>query len=167
MSTEEKLGRMRSEYVGTGRAAVGNAKGFDTAMAGIATDSPIERLLVAQMLLDGWWLEDIRGFRILHGPGGVMCTSQMVVVAGRRYRADFVFGVAVDRRIRAVSVELDGHDFHERTRGQASADRRRDRAFLSRGIVVIRFTGSDVYRDPAGVLCEIVALAHSNARARK
>lgn len=70
-------------------------------------------------------------------------------------------------RIRAISVELDGHDFHERTREQASADRRRDRAFLSRGLVVIRFTGSDVYRDPAGVLGEIVALAHSNAKARK
>ncbi len=47
-----------------------------------------------------------------------------------------------------VAVEIDGHDFHERTKEQASRDRERDREHLAIGIRTIRFTGSDVYRDP-------------------
>ena len=45
-------------------------------------------------------------------------------------------------------VEVDGHDFHERTKQQASYDRRRDRELTLEGFRVIRFTGSEVYNHP-------------------
>jgi hypothetical protein len=45
-------------------------------------------------------------------------------------------------------VELDGHDFHERTKEQASRDKRRDRDLSAIGVPVIRFSGSDIYKDP-------------------
>jgi hypothetical protein len=45
-------------------------------------------------------------------------------------------------------VEIDGHDFHDRTKEQASRDRQRDRYLTLDGYTVIRFTGSDVYNDP-------------------
>ena len=45
-------------------------------------------------------------------------------------------------------VELDGHDFHERTKEQAQRDKSRDRALTDLGYHVIRFTGSEVYADP-------------------
>jgi very-short-patch-repair endonuclease len=45
-------------------------------------------------------------------------------------------------------VEIDGHDFHDRTKQQASYDRERDRAITLEGYRVIRFTGSDVFNDP-------------------
>lgn len=45
-------------------------------------------------------------------------------------------------------VELDGHEFHERTKEQAEKDKRRDRELVAEGYQVIRFTGSEVWRDP-------------------
>lgn len=51
----------------------------------------------------------------------------------------------------AIAVELDGHDFHERTKQQASRDKKRDRSLLSKGWSVIRFTGSDVIKSPTDV----------------
>lgn len=49
----------------------------------------------------------------------------------------------------AVGIELDGHEFHERTPDQAQRDKSRDRQlFRDYGVPVIRFTGSEVYRDP-------------------
>ncbi len=47
-------------------------------------------------------------------------------------------------------VEVDGHDFHERTKLQASRDRERDRELLMANCQVVRFTGSDVFNDPNG-----------------
>lgn len=44
-------------------------------------------------------------------------------------------------------VECDGHDFHERTREQASRDRARDRRLQAAGYFVFRFTGSDIHWD--------------------
>lgn len=44
-------------------------------------------------------------------------------------------------------VECDGHDFHDRTREQASRDRARDRWLQGFGYPVYRFTGSDIWRD--------------------
>lgn len=57
-------------------------------------------------------------------------------------------------------VELDGHDFHERTKEQASRDKKRDRDLAAIGLPVIRFTGSDIYKDP--VKHALWTLRHAN-----
>lgn len=44
-------------------------------------------------------------------------------------------------------IEVDGHDYHDRTKEQASRDRKRDREMKLADYEVLRFTGSDVYRD--------------------
>lgn len=62
--------------------------------------------------------------------------------------------VSNDETPAAVAVELDGHDFHERTKEQASRDKKRDRSLLSKGWTTIRFTGSDVVRDPDAVFAD-------------
>jgi len=43
-------------------------------------------------------------------------------------------------------VECDGHDYHERTKEQASRDRARDRSLQSVGYPVYRYTGSDIWK---------------------
>lgn len=50
-------------------------------------------------------------------------------------------------RVRAV-VECDGHDFHEKTKEQATRDKSRDRLLMRRGFRVFRFSGSEIYRAP-------------------
>lgn len=61
-----------------------------------------------------------------------------------KYRIDF----AVPCTLGWLAVEIDGHEFHEKTKDQASKDRERERYLVSHGYRVIRFTGSDVWNNP-------------------
>lgn len=45
------------------------------------------------------------------------------------------------------AVELDGHDFHERTKSQVRRDKARDRTLQAAGWRVFRFAGSEVFED--------------------
>lgn len=70
------------------------------------------------------------------------------------YKADFLlYRYALDKskhnlvRLPPIVVECDGHDFHEKTKQQAAHDRRRDRFMSIKGYHVMRFTGSEIYRD--------------------
>lgn len=60
------------------------------------------------------------------------------------------------------AVECDGHDYHERTKEQAARDRRKDRNLARNGITVIRFTGSEIYRDPIGCAVEVEKIIKGN-----
>lgn len=51
---------------------------------------------------------------------------------------------------RKLIVECDGHDYHERTKEQAAKDRSRDREVQLRDYSVLRFTGSEIYKDAWG-----------------
>lgn len=64
------------------------------------------------------------------------------------YRIDFLFAVKRGEAVRYTVVELDGHDYHERTKRQASYDKARDRHFTKKGWMIARFTGADVWADP-------------------
>ena len=67
------------------------------------------------------------------------------------YRADFLLENEVGAML---VVECDGHDFHERTPAQAQHDRSRDRKMQASGHFVMRFTGSEIYRDPLACALE-------------
>lgn len=75
------------------------------------------------------------------------------------YRVDFLMGTTkfgADDMMKCIAIECDGHDFHDKTKEQAARDKSRDR-FLSGHVGrVIRFTGSEIYRDPSK--CAIEAL---------
>lgn len=63
----------------------------------------------------------------------------------------FVIDILLEHTLQfpRIAIELDGHDFHERTPDQAQRDKARDRQLLrDYDTPVIRFTGSEVYRDP-------------------
>lgn len=65
------------------------------------------------------------------------------------HRVDFALAtVSAGGRPLAVVVECDGHDFHEKTKEQARKDKSRDRDLQSRGFRVLRFAGSELYRNP-------------------
>lgn len=79
---------------------------------------------------------------------------------GTLYRVDF--GIVGERGhggtdLRIV-VETDGHDFHERTKEQAARDKRRDRELSATGWTVLRFTGSEVWRDPGACVTQVQEL---------
>ena len=54
-----------------------------------------------------------------------------------------------------IIIECDGHEFHDRTRQQASNDRRRDRNMLSAGYPVFRYTDHDIHQNLDDICHEI------------
>lgn len=76
-------------------------------------------------------------------------------IGGRKMRLDFAiyFGSV------KVAVELDGHDFHERTKEQAERDKSRDRLLQANGWTVLRYTGSEVWRDADSCANEAIQTA--------
>jgi very-short-patch-repair endonuclease len=60
-------------------------------------------------------------------------------------------------------IEIDGHDFHERTKKQVSRDKQRERHLVKRGYRVLRFSGSDVYNDSFKCVEEIHEILYSDA----
>jgi very-short-patch-repair endonuclease len=56
---------------------------------------------------------------------------------------------------RSLIVECDGHDYHERTKEQAARDRSKDRTATLNGRDFLRFTGSEIWRDPWGCAAQI------------
>lgn len=116
-----------------------------TSRSGKPVESPIERVMLEALLAYGIvhhnklpWLPDML-------PRGATwkITPQFQCAP---YRLDFMLeDLEYDVK---VAIECDGHDFHERTKEQAARDRARDRELQSRGYLVLRFTGSELYRDP-------------------
>lgn len=62
-------------------------------------------------------------------------------------------------------VECDGHDYHERTKEQAARDRKRDRELQTRGIPILRYTGSEIWASPIGVARDLAKSINTMAGA--
>ena len=97
-----------------------------------------------------------------HGPLGLLL-RELPVVDGR-YRVDFaIVDAATDT---FVAIECDGHEWHEKSKEQVQRDKARDRALTADGWRVLRFTGSEVWSDPAACVREIVAMLLPDSKQR-
>lgn len=56
------------------------------------------------------------------------------------------------------NIECDGHEFHEKTKEQASKDKRRDRELQKAEVVVLRYSGSDIVNNPTVIREDITAI---------
>lgn len=137
-------------------------------------ESPIEILLLFALCIigkaefDEVWIDPARSLwqprmdRVYH----LLSIQPQESVA--KYRVDFM--VRLYSRVfllrdgkeetklidRSVIVECDGHDFHERTKEQASHDKRRDRFLQGSGFNILHFTGSDIWKDVFACAGEVV-----------
>lgn len=81
-----------------------------------------------------------------------------------KYRCDFYiemerpnFGADITQNTTTrIAVECDGHDFHERTKEQATRDKERDREMTKGGLKVFRYTGSEIFKDPIKCAKEVL-----------
>ena len=76
-----------------------------------------------------------------------------VKVEGKSIRPDIYFWVPSKPHINII-VECDGFDYHS-DRDRFTNDRQRDRTLISLGYEVLRFSGSEIYRDPFKVSAEL------------
>jgi hypothetical protein len=72
-------------------------------------------------------------------------------------KPDFAFWLP-ENSSKVLYVECDGHEFHAATKQQVSRDRKRDRQIVAQGHVVVRFTGSEIWKDANGCVAEIIEL---------
>lgn len=72
------------------------------------------------------------------------------------YRADLAVPEA------RLAIEADGADYHQ----DKARDKKRDEYFTSLGWRVVRFTGSQIYRDPEGCGEEVRRLVEERVRVR-
>lgn len=129
--------------------------------------SPLEQLLLVTWL-EMWVTDenyDPAGFPsvacewpIEHGRVTLLIYPQYpVTLEGHNYRADFLLKAHLQcsNIEHLYAIEIDGHDFHERTKEQALRDKTRDRIFTRSSITVLRFTGQEIHRNVIGVISEI------------
>lgn len=135
-------------------------------------ESPVEQILLATLY--NYWHADVhRELKRLQFlfPGNYPAWSGLFTVCvepqktirtelgGGNYRVDFYLYLTRFRHHSArpedcwpemarLVVEVDGHDFHDRSKAQASYERKRQRDLTLEGYRVIRFTGSDVFNNP-------------------
>ena len=91
-------------------------------------------------------------FTILHDNSIDIEEQKFIVANGKRYRADFyaerfLIGSKEHYLKNPIIIELDGHDYHS-TKEQRNYDYERENNLKLAGYHVIRFTGSQVYRNP-------------------
>ncbi len=77
------------------------------------------------------------------------------------YRVDIAIRVFENGRTMLLAVECDGHDFHHATKQQVERDKKRDRFLSSKGYKVLRFSGSEIYRDVESCADEVVGIVRS------
>lgn len=111
-------------------------------------DSDLERVFLVALMF-------IRPDFTCIGYGGPLDLNQQVVLRPQHqcgpYRIDFAVIVprigVYGEEIR-IAVECDGHYFHDRTAKKAEKDKQRDRFLSLNGWRVMRFSETEVIRDP-------------------
>lgn len=101
------------------------------------------------------------------GADSYIAMGQQVKVGS--HRADILLSCTTGSRELPpfdVVVECDGHEFHERTKQQAARDRARDRAMSAAGLIVMRFTGSEIHADADACASEVMGLIWNRATGR-
>jgi very-short-patch-repair endonuclease len=104
--------------------------------------SPIEQIFLMEWIFHR--IDDVHGVRL--EPHKELKTSDGT------FTIDFVVS-APDLKL---AIELDGHDFHEKTKAQVSHDKARERSIVRTGYVLLRFSGSEVFGNPGRYVNEVV-----------
>lgn len=85
-----------------------------------------------------------------------------IISDSKVYYSDFLISLSPPGY--KLIVEIDGHEFHEKTKEQAQRDRERERAIKREGYDIIRFTGSEIYRNPDKAVYETLLYIESEIK---
>ena len=73
-------------------------------------------------------------------------SQHKIETKGNTYYADFL--VWHDDENIKVIIEIDGHDFHEKTKEQVAHDKEREYQLKMEGYEILRFSGSQIFNSP-------------------
>lgn len=127
----------------------------------IKTESPIEQVFAV------WFL----AVRKVHSSGEDFWLDPQIEVKCEdiTYRLDFCIclmdadlafaAYCHDLSLPKVAIELDGHDFHEKTKEQVDHRNRRDRELQRNGWIVFHFSGRELLQKPVRCCEEVLDAA--------
>ncbi len=72
------------------------------------------------------------------------------------------FAIFMKGLYQGFAIEIDGHEWHEKTKEQAQRDKRKDRAYIKKGFIPIHFTGSEVFHNSEDCIRELFEIIDSN-----
>lgn len=109
-----------------------------------------------------WWeaLKSANGLDWAH-----LVPQSEIEVDGSRFRIDYTvtmdvhpgsYGSEIFTAYPKIAIELDGHDFHERTKEQVTYRNKRDRALQAAGWKVFHISGSELHRAPRECVRELL-----------
>lgn len=136
----------------------GNVTSFHCDVEDGRYESPIEAIF------DAWWTALKASF---YRQDVSLVRQTEVMVDGVMYRIDFtvaldahpgMYGSHVLNDYPKIAIELDGHEFHERTKEQVTYRNQRDRALQSAGWKVLHVSGSELYRDPVNCVFSVMEM---------
>jgi very-short-patch-repair endonuclease len=84
--------------------------------------------------------------------GDILLIPQYTI---KQYRLDFVMSGYLEGAP-TIGIEIDGHQWHEKTKQQAIRDKKREREIVSCGIPIIRYTGSEIFKKPSESVIEAI-----------
>ena len=93
----------------------------------------------------------------------LVITKQATLNAcGNKYRTDFLISVFYKTRkgniLKMFAIECDGHDYHEKTKKQVAYNNQRERDLKAAGYEVVRFSGSEIYKDARGCVQDLMKI---------
>ena len=130
----------------------------------IECESPVEQLFA--LALENMGLTSI----LINNPDidvlGVE-NQKVIVIDDKKYRVDFCIPVQYKKgksnKFKQFVVEIDGHEFHQKTKKQVESDNERTRALQIAGYEVVRFSGTEIYHKPHKAVRTLISLILSKA----
>lgn len=74
------------------------------------------------------------------------------------------FAIYINGMNSGYVVEIDGYEWHEKTKEQAMNDKRKDRAFIRNGFIPIRFAGYEVFHNVESCIREVIETVLCNSQ---
>lgn len=112
----------------------------------IDCESPIEKILYVSCKI----VFTCRKIEFSEEQFGISILPQFEIeTESKTYRTDFSFVLEKDGGISPeVIVECDGHEFHKKTKSQVEYDNQREYDIKKMGYDILRFSGSQIYKNP-------------------
>lgn len=89
-----------------------------------------------------------------------------------KYRVDFMVAGNIGEIFSTLVIEIDGHEWHEKTKDQVAKDKKRERKILLSPYTcpIMRFTGSEIYNAKKSIYYDVLdylALYSVNQRSQQ
>lgn len=128
----------------------------------INCESPIEQLL--SLYLNNMQIS-FNNWNPFIRVSDFVSNQEIICENGKKYRLDFYFIVNYkNQEVKYFAIECDGYDFHQKTKEQVEYDNQRQRDLQNEGIEIIRFSGSEIWKNPRKCAEEVKKIILSNCK---